>query len=219
MACSWRALASSTGGKARADDGETGAGAVGSVELIVGPMFAGKTSELLRRMEGAEERGMRVAMIKSAVDDRYATDAVVSHDGARMRCVALPRLMDFFTMHGANGANGGQLPVDVVGVDEAQFFPDLVEFCAEAAHAGARVVVAGLDGDFRGRPFGQACALVPLADRVDKLAARCATCGAPAHFTKRLAQSDALELVGGAEAYAPACRAHHGSLDGGVGAS
>ena len=187
-----------------------GVSPTGRLEIIVGPMFAGKTSELLRRMDEARQCGSKVALIKSATDDRYAKDAVVTHDGVKQQCVALAKLMDFYqqenTLHGH---------VDIIGVDEAQFFPDLVKFCAKATKAGTRVVVAGLDGDFRGRPFGQTTALLPLCDDVSKLAAKCAVCGAPAFFTRRLADSEEQELVGGADIYEPACRLHHGMLDGG----
>ena len=179
---------------------------VGWIEVITGCMFSGKTEELIKRLRRAQYARQPVVVFKPRIDDRYAEDSVGSHSGHRMRSVQISHASEI-------GAHIGDAMV--VGVDEAQFFPDLVKFCAKATKAGTRVVVAGLDGDFRGRPFGQTTALLPLCDDVSKLAAKCAVCGAPAFFTRRLADSEEQELVGGADIYEPACRLHHGMLDGG----
>lgn len=144
----------------------------GHIELVIGPMFAGKSSELLRRVSYYESEGLTVAIVKSNKDDRYSARHVVTHDGVRKQCHAVPSLTAFretlTTVYTA---------ADVIAIDEAQFFPDLKDFCTFAAdHDDKRLVLAGLDGDFLRRKFGQVLDLVPLADKVTKLTAICRFC-------------------------------------------
>ncbi|KAI3457742.1 hypothetical protein Pfo_014405 [Paulownia fortunei] len=183
----------------------------GEVHVIVGPMFAGKTTALLRRVVAESDTGRNVAMIKSSKDTRYAADAVVTHDGTKFPCWALPDLLSFKHKLGAEAYheyNVGQL--DVIGIDEAQFFGDLYDFCCVAAdYDGKIVVVAGLDGDYLRRSFGSVLNVIPLADTVTKLTARCELCGKRAFFTLRKTDVMQTELIGGADIYMPVCRQHY----------
>ncbi|KAI3431353.1 hypothetical protein D9Q98_004411 [Chlorella vulgaris] len=185
----------------------------GAIEIVVGPMFAGKTTELLRRVASYEAAGLRVAVVKSNKDDRYCAANVVTHDGLRRPCFASPSLAAFKEAAGA-AYSGFQ----VIAVDEAQFFPDLQEFCTHAAdHEHKRVVLAGLDGDFQRQRFGQVLDLLPLADSVTKLSARCKFCAqeerhVAAVFSLRITADSRQEVVGGADVYAPVCRRHYVQL-------
>jgi len=224
--------------------GEYGSSAAGaatpSIHVVCGPMFAGKTTELLRRIEEYESWGRRVAVLKSAKDNRYnGTVEVVSHDGLRRPCHAVTTLLSPNTRHGAdeNTLSGPQTTslvgwsgesaqdvltstlgldtFDVVAVDEAQFFDDLVDFCLLAVEQWHKsVIVAGLDGDFKRRPFGQVLNLIPLADEVSKLHSRCGVenCRARALFSLRTVSNAQLNLVGGTDVYLPVCRAHYVTL-------
>ncbi|KAI7733385.1 hypothetical protein M8C21_033682 [Ambrosia artemisiifolia] len=169
-------------------------------------MFAGKTTALLRRIKSEATNGRNIAMIKSNKDTRYAIDSVVTHDGTKYPCWALPDLLSFKQNLG-EAAYG---KVDVIGIDEAQFFDDLYEFCCKAADLdGKIVIVAGLDGDYLRRNFGPVLDIVPLADTVTKLTARCELCGKKAHFTFRKTNDTKTELIGGADMYMPVCRQHY----------
>ncbi|KAL0445453.1 UNVERIFIED_CONTAM: Thymidine kinase [Sesamum latifolium] len=153
----------------------------GEVHVIVGPMFAGKTTALLRRVMAEADTGRTVAMIKSSKDTRYAADAVVTHDGTKFPCWPLSDLLSFKHKLGADAYH----KLDVIGIDEAQFFGDLYDFCCEAADLdGKTVVVAGLD-------------------------ARCELCGRRAFFTLRKTETTQTELIGGADVYMPVCRQHY----------
>lgn len=204
--------------------------AQGSMELLLGPMFAGKTSALLRRVAEYEAAGLRVAVVKSDKDNRYCASHVVTHDGVRKSCFAVPSLAAF--VEAAGPAYEGY---QVVAVDEAQFFPDLADWALRAAdHEAKHVVLAGLDGDFRRQRFGQVLDLLPLADCVTKLHATCIFCENEAAeaagealadarpsarpvralFSLRIAADSRQEVVGGADKYAPACRRHYVELSG-----
>ncbi|NP_001296781.1 thymidine kinase [Zea mays] len=181
----------------------------GEIHVIVGPMFAGKTTALLRRVQAEAGNGRSVALIKSDKDNRYGLDSVVTHDGTKMACWALSELSSFHDKLGIEAYN----KVDVIGIDEAQFFDDLYDFCCKAADRdGKIVVVAGLDGDYKRRKFGSILDIVPLADSVTKLTARCELCGRRAFFTLRKTQETKTELIGGADVYMPVCRQHY--MDG-----
>ncbi|PWZ53267.1 Thymidine kinase [Zea mays] len=181
----------------------------GEIHVIVGPMFAGKTTALLRRVQAEAGNGRSVALIKSDKDNRYGLDSVVTHDGTKMACWALSELSSFHDKLGIDAYN----KVDVIGIDEAQFFDDLYDFCCKAADRdGKIVVVAGLDGDYKRRKFGSILDIVPLADSVTKLTARCELCGRRAFFTLRKTQETKTELIGGADVYMPVCRQHY--MDG-----
>lgn len=178
---------------------------VGSIHVITGPMFAGKTTALLKRVQKEADAGRRVSLVKSDKDNRYAVAAVVSHDGVQMPCVAVPSLAAFREHVGEEEYK----QMDVIGIDEAQFFDDLVEFCQNAADLDNKtVIVAGLDGDFLRRRFGAALDLIPLADSVTKLHARCELCNQPAPFTFRKTVDTETEIIGGADVYMPVCRHH-----------
>lgn len=146
-------------------------------------------------------------MIKSDKDDRYCSESIVTHDGEKFPCWALPDLSSFKERFGLDAYRNR---LDVIGIDEAQFFGDLVEFCREAADVeGKTVIVAGLDGDYLRRRFGSVLDLVPIADTVTKLASRCEVCGKRASFTLRKTEERETELIGGAEVYMPVCRSHY----------
>jgi thymidine kinase len=170
-------------------------------------MFSGKSEEMIRRLRRAEIAGQRVVIFKPRIDDRYDAADVVSHAGARMR--AVPVLSVAEVVEHANG-------FDVVGIDEVQFFePAIVSSALELADRGVRVVVAGLDQDFRRLPFGPIPDLLSYAEFVDKLQAVCHRCGGPATTTQRLVDgrpapySGETVLVGAAEQYEARCRGCH----------
>ncbi|CAI7877050.1 unnamed protein product [Closterium sp. NIES-54] len=170
-----------------------GARGGGAIHVITGPMFAGKTTALLERMHEEMGRGRSVLVVKSKADTRYARDAVVSHDGAAMPCLAVRSLLEILAEDGAHRDAYEQAAV--IGVDEAQFIHGLVEFSLRAAdHDGKTLFIAGLDGDFRRKRFGELLDLIPHADSVTKLAARCEMCGRPASFTLRKTQETKLRL-------------------------
>ncbi|PIA38397.1 hypothetical protein AQUCO_02800239v1 [Aquilegia coerulea] len=178
----------------------------GEVHVIVGPMFAGKTTALLRRIQCETDNGRSVAVIKSNKDTRYGLDSVVTHDGAKLPCWALPELLSFKEKLGTEAYE----KLDVIGIDEAQFFGDLYDFCCKAAdHDGKTVIVAGLDGDYLRKRFGSVLDIIPLADTVTKLTARCELCGKRAFFTLRKTDDTQTELIGGADVYMPVCRRHY----------
>ncbi|CAL9231256.1 unnamed protein product [Arabidopsis halleri] len=179
----------------------------GEIHVIVGPMFSGKTTTLLRRILAERETGKQIAIIKSNKDTRYCTESIVTHDGEKFPCWPLPDLSSFKERFGFDDYENR---LDVIGIDEAQFFGDLYEFCREAADKeGKTVIVAGLDGDFKRRRFGSVLDLIPIADTVTKLASRCEVCGKRALFTMRKTEEKETELIGGAEVYMPVCRSHY----------
>jgi thymidine kinase len=179
----------------------------GWLEVICGPMFSGKSEEMIRRLRRAEIAGQRVVIFKPRVDDRYDAADVVSHAGARMRGVPVSSVAELVAR-----AQGH----DVVGIDEVQFFePGVVDSALALADGGARVVAAGLDQDFRRLPFGPMPELLAHAEFVDKLQAVCHRCGGTATTTQRLIDgvpapySGETVLVGAAEAYEARCRDCH----------
>jgi thymidine kinase len=192
----------------------------GRIEVICGSMFSGKSEELIRRIRRAQIARQRVAVFKPALDDRYDRRQVASHDGSRMEAIAVRESAEI----------PGRLPegTTVAAIDEAQFLDDGIATVAQAlAGSGVRVIIAGLDMDFRGEPFGAMPRLMALAETVDKLQAICMVCGAPASRTQRLvdgrpaAYTDPIILIGAQEAYEARCRTHHvipGRPDDGHGA-
>jgi thymidine kinase len=175
----------------------------GRMEVITGPMFSGKSEELIRRLKRAQIARLRVASFKPDVDLRYQPDAIASHsaqtiqaiavrDVERMRAVLFPVLDT----------------IDVVGIDEAQFFDEtLAGLAMELVQSGKRVVLAGLDTTFAGEPFAPMPELMAIADEVVKLSAVCMVCGAPAIHTQRLGTSQQLLVVGATGVYEARCRA------------
>lgn len=178
----------------------------GEIHVIVGPMFAGKTTTLLRRIKSESSNGRSVAIIKSNKDTRYGLHSIVTHDGDKFPCWPLADLSSFRQEFGSDAYE----KLDVIGIDEAQFFDDLYDFCRNAAdYDGKIVIVAGLDGDYLRRRFGSVLDIIPLADSVTKLTARCEICGKRAFFTLRKTEEMQTELIGGADKYMPVCRNHY----------
>ncbi|XP_023767214.1 thymidine kinase a isoform X1 [Lactuca sativa] len=177
----------------------------GEIHVIVGPMFAGKTTTLLRRIKSESSNGRNAAVIKSSKDTRYGLDSIVTHDGEKLSCWPLEALSSFKERIGLEAYH----KLEVIGIDEAQFFEDLYDFCIKAAdHDGKTVIVAGLDGDYLRRSFG-VLDIIPIADTVTKLKARCEVCGKPAFFTLRKTEETEREVVAGADVYMPVCRNHY----------
>jgi thymidine kinase len=183
--------------------------AKGGLEVICGSMYSGKTEELMRRLKRAEYAKQRILTIKHHIDNRVSYTSIASHDGKTRTATPIEgtdeSLQRILLM--ANGE------VDVVGIDEAQFFPnEIVEIVKTLLERGKRVVVAGLDMDFRGEPFGVMPQLLALADHVIKLRAICMQCGQDANFTQRLINGlparydDPVILVGARECYEARCR-------------
>lgn len=171
----------------------------GWIEVISGPMFSGKTEELIRRMNRANYARQKLQIFKPRVDDRYADDAIVSHN--------MRRLPSFAVTSVAQMREHLDPFVEVIGIDEVQFFgEDVVEFCNEMANKERRVVVAGLDQDYLGQPFGPMPRLLSIAEYVSKLHAICVLCGNPAHRSFRLAGDPQQVLVGSDERYEARCR-------------
>lgn len=180
----------------------------GWIEVICGSMFCGKTEELLRRVRRAAIARQRVQVFKPAIDTRYGLGRVASHNGLAWESQPVESSADILHNLKSN--------TDVVAIDEAQFFDDgITEVCNTLANRGLRVIVAGLDLDFRGEPFGPMPRLICQAERVDKLHAICVVCGAPASRTQRLIDGqparydDPVIVIGAAETYEARCRHCH----------
>lgn len=170
----------------------------GWIEVIVGSMFSGKTEELIRRLKRAEIAKQRVEIFKPQVDTRYSEDEVVSHDENAIRSTPVTSSQNIILL-----ANN----IDVVGIDEAQFFDTgLVDACNKLANRGIRVIVAGLDMDFQGNPFGPIPKLLAAAEYITKVHAICVRCGNLAQFSHRLSDSDKLVVLGETDIYEPLCR-------------
>ena len=180
----------------------------GSVEVICGSMFSGKTDELIRRLRRATIARQKVQVFKPAIDNRYAVQKVTSHAGGEFDAMPVDSVAQILKYLDAD--------TTVVGIDEAQFFDNqILTIVNQLADNGIRVIVAGLDTDFRGEPFGCMPVLMAQAERVDKLQAICMTCGEPACRTQRLVNGkparydDPIVIVGASEMYEARCRQHH----------
>jgi len=161
-------------------------------------MFSGKTEELIRRLKRAEYAKLKVEIFKPMLDTRYSEEEVVSHDENTIRSTPVESSGNILLLAGN---------VDVIGIDEAQFFDNnLVDVCNKLANEGIRVVVAGLDMDFQGKPFGPIPALMAEAEYVTKVHAICMQCGNLAQYSHRFAESDKLVLLGETNEYEPLCR-------------
>jgi len=171
----------------------------GWIEVIAGGMFSGKSEELIRRLRRAAIARQAVQAFKPAIDDRYEPDAIVSHDERR---VPSTPVADVAALRRALAPT-----TQVVGIDEAQFLgPELVPLAVELAKQGKRVIIAGLDMDYRGEPFEPIPQLMAVAEEVTKTHAVCLVCGAPASHSQRIAGGNGRVLVGAGEAYEPRCR-------------
>ena len=170
----------------------------GRIEVVCGSMFSGKTEDLIRRMRRAQFAKQRVEIFKPAIDTRYSEEDVVSHDQTHIPSTPLNSSASILLL-----AEG----IDVVGIDEAQFFDmGLVDVCNELAYRGVRVIVAGLDMDFKGVPFGPMPALCAIADEVTKVHAICVRCGNLAYISHRKVANDRRVLLGETAEYEPLCR-------------
>jgi len=171
----------------------------GWIEVICGSMFSGKTEELIRRLKRAQFAKQRIEIFKPKIDTRYDDNEVVSHNDSRIRSTAVPVASNIRLL-----AND----VDVVGIDEAQFFDDeIVAVCNDLANRGIRVIVAGLDMDFKGNPFGPMPALMATAEYVTKVHAVCTHTGNLANYSFRKAQNDNIVMLGETQEYEPLSRA------------
>ena len=171
----------------------------GWIEVICGSMFSGKTEELIRRLKRAQFAKQRIEIFKPALDTRYDEEEVVSHNNSRIRSTPVPIASNIRLL-----AND----VDVVGIDEAQFFDnEIVAVCNDLANRGVRVIVAGLDMDFKGNPFGPMPALMATAEYVTKVHAVCTHTGNLAHYSFRKAQNDDIVMLGETQEYEPLSRA------------
>lgn len=184
----------------------------GWLEVICGCMFAGKTEELIRRINVLSYAKMKIIVFKPRIDDRYSAIEIVSHSGIKVPCLVINKAAEILKEIKAD--------TQVVVIDEVQFFDaDIVDICEYLADKGIRVIVAGLDKDFRGEPFGVMPQLLTRAEFVTKLTAVCTKCGAPATRTQRLVNgkpasfNDSIVLIGAVEHYEPRCRHCHEVFD------
>lgn len=170
----------------------------GRIEVVCGSMFSGKTEELIRRMRRAKFARQKVEIFKPAMDTRYSEEDVVSHDRHSIKSTPIDSSAQILLLSS---------DIDVVGIDEAQFFDSgIVDVCNELANRGVRVIVAGLDMDYKGVPFGPIPALCAIADDVTKVHAICVSCGALAYVSHRMVDNDRRVLLGEMAEYEPLCR-------------
>jgi thymidine kinase len=171
---------------------------VGSIEVIAGSMFSGKTEELIRRLKRAKIAKQKVEIYKPAIDVRYSETEVVSHDENSIRSTPVENSANILLLSGN---------VDVIGIDEAQFFDKgLIDVVEKLANMGVRVIIAGLDMDFKGVPFGPIPGLMAVADHITKVHAICVKCGNIAQFSHRLSEKEQIVLLGEKNIYEPLCR-------------
>ncbi|HIT47360.1 MAG TPA: thymidine kinase [Candidatus Cryptobacteroides merdipullorum] len=170
----------------------------GCIEVVCGSMFSGKTEELIRRLRRAQFANQKIAIFKPAIDKRYSDVEVVSHDFHKIKSTPVTAASEMLDV---------PEDIQVVGVDEAQFFDEsLVDVCQTLANRGVRVIVAGLDTDFKGVPFGPIPMLMAVAEDVQKVHAICVRCGGLANYSHRLNKSEDLVLLGEKNVYEPLCR-------------
>jgi thymidine kinase len=175
-----------------------GSGKRGTIEVITGSMFSGKTEELIRRLRRAQFAGLRVEIFKPSLDNRYSENRVVSHDEKSIVSTPVDNTSTILLYAGE---------VDVVGIDEAQFFDNsIVEVCNKLADSGVRVVIAGLDMDFMGNPFGPMPALLSISEYITKVHAICMRCGALAQYSFRKSEESQVVVLGEKDKYEPLCR-------------
>lgn len=170
---------------------------VGHIQVIFGPMFSGKTTELMRRMKRYQIANYKCLIVKYAKDTRYVEEGIATHDRQSLPAVAAEKLSDMEDL---------AADYEIIGIDEGQFFPDVVSFCDQMADRGKIVIVAALDGTFQRQGFGDILNLVPMAENVIKLSAVCMTCNSDGHFTKRTTKDKSVEVIGGADMYQAVCR-------------
>ena len=170
----------------------------GWIEVICGSMFSGKTEELIRRVKRAEIANQEILLIKPKVDERYHKKNVVSHQGKSLRAISVKKASEIITIWKDE---------KIVAIDEAQFFDNgIINVCNELSKEGVRIIIAGLDMDFKGMPFGPMPELLCIAEYVTKVHAICMSCGNLAQFSHRKIKSDEQVLIGAVEEYKPLCR-------------
>lgn len=171
--------------------------------IIMGNMFSGKTSELIRQLKRYRIIGKKIVVINSSKDTRSPKEMLKTHDGIEFPCIKVEHISHCIVKQTFCDA-------DIVAVDEAQFFPDLKQFVKMCLFLDKSVILAGLDGDYKQRKFGELLDCIPMASDVMKLSALCMDCrnGTPGPFTKRIIESDDLEIVGGKDVYKAVCRKH-----------
>ncbi|NQW27574.1 MAG: thymidine kinase [Flammeovirgaceae bacterium] len=170
----------------------------GQIEVICGSMFSGKTKELIRRLDAVSQEGKKIRVFKPSIDVRYSEDRIISHDAKSLNCLSVKNPMEMLNQ---------LLDVEVIGIDEVQFFDDsIVHVVNMLANQGKRVILAGLDMDYKGNPFGPVPKLIGVAEFVTKLHATCTRCGGLASFSQRLSARDQTILLGEKEYYQAVCR-------------
>ncbi len=170
----------------------------GWIEVICGSMFSGKSEELIRRLRRAKIARQTVAIFKPAIDDRYSSDHIVSHSEQRIPSIAVKSAQEIV---------GKSRAAQVIGIDEVQFFEaEIVDVCNNLANEGKRVICAGLDQDYKTKPFGPVPQLLAVAESITKTLAICMRCGAPANRTQRLSKDSDQVIVGATEMYEARCR-------------
>ncbi len=170
----------------------------GWIEVICGSMFSGKTEELIRRLKRAEFANQPILLFKPTVDKRFSEENIISHKGSSLEAISIQH--SFEIMEKWNGER-------IVAIDEAQFFDEgIIEICTTLANTGVRVLVAGLDMDFKGNPFGSMPQLMAIAEYVTKVHAICISCGNLAQFSQRIVDDTDLVLLGAVDSYKPLCR-------------
>jgi len=174
---------------------------LGWIEVVCGSMFSGKTEELIRRLRRAQIAKQKVAIFKPAIDNRFSEDHLVSHNEQRIPSIAVEKAADILE---------NMRDAQVVGIDEGQFFGmELVDVCNTLADRGLRVIVAGLDQDYRGVPFEPIPQLLAIAESITKTLAICMVCGSPANRTQRLSTEEGRVIVGAKDMYEARCRKCH----------
>lgn len=174
-------------------------GNMGWIEVVVGPMFSGKSEELIRRLRRAEFARQRVQIFKPAIDERYSSNQIVSHDDGRIHAEVVSNAMEVQAKL--------EPRTEVIGIDEAQFLGEaMVDFVVRLADMGKRIIIAGLDTDYLGRPFHPMPEMLAVADEITKTLSICMQCGNPAKHTQRLIASEELVVVGAAGMYEARCR-------------
>lgn len=171
----------------------------GHIEVVCGSMFSGKTEELIRRIKRVQIAGQKFKVFKPKVDNRYSDTEVVSHSMNAIESIVVERSVDILDLVDDSD--------EVIGIDEVQFFDeDIIAVCTELANSGRRVVVAGLDTDYAGKPFGPMPALLSIAEYVTKVKAICLDCSSIANFSYRLSNSEEIVMLGETKEYMPLCR-------------
>lgn len=176
----------------------------GWVEVVCGSMFSGKTEELIRRLKRAEFANQKILLVKPIIDDRYHKENVVSHQGTSFNAISVKNAAEILNIWKKE---------KVVAIDEAQFFDDeIVKICSQLSSQGVRVIIAGLDMDFTGMPFGPMPNLLSIAEYVTKVHAICVSCGNLAQFSHRTVSQKEQVLVGAVNEYKPLCRACYNKI-------